>query len=89
MLSFEDGYEVAKLIAERFDLARLKEVAEALAEAFKGYRGEAYREFLMGLQEGLSELAKFKEELIRLQNMAKAMGISLEVSVRYRELEPT
>ena len=39
----------------------------------------------MGLQEGLNELARFKEEVIRLQNMAKAMGVSLEVSIRYHE----
>jgi len=85
MLSFEDGYEVAKLIAERFDLARLKEVCEALTQALKGYQGEDYKEFLMGLQEGLNELARFKEEVIRLQNMAKAMGVSLEVNIRYHE----
>lgn len=83
MLSFEDGYEVAKMMAERFDLARLREAAKILEAASKDYREEG-REFLMGLIEGLSELARFREEVLRLQNMAKAMGIVLEVNVKYR-----
>ncbi|RLF11517.1 MAG: hypothetical protein DRJ98_03215 [Thermoprotei archaeon] len=85
MLTFEDGYEAAKMMAERFDLARLKEAAEAIGEALKVYQVEEHKDFLLGLQEGLSELARFKEEVIRLQNMAKAMGVLLEVNVKFRE----
>ncbi|MCX8205090.1 MAG: hypothetical protein N3H31_05515, partial [Candidatus Nezhaarchaeota archaeon] len=62
MLSFEEGYEVAKLMAERFDLVRLKEAAKILEESSRAYEGEG-REFLMGLVEGLREVARFKEEV--------------------------
>lgn len=84
MLGFEDGYEVAKLMAERFDLIRLREAAKILGEVSRAHGGEG-REFLMGLVEGLNEIVKFKEEVLRLQNMAKAMGIVLEVNVKFRE----
>lgn len=84
MLSFEDGYEVARLIAEKRDLARVKAMAEILGKAAEAYGGsEEEKSFLLGLSEGLSELAKFKEELMRLQNMAKTVGVSLEVTVKY------
>ncbi|MEM1538072.1 MAG: hypothetical protein QXK12_05445 [Candidatus Nezhaarchaeales archaeon] len=84
MLSFEDGYEVARLIAERKDVARMKVMAEALSKATKAYTGsEEEKEFLLGLSEGLNELAKFKEEVIRLQNLAKTVGVSLEITVKY------
>ncbi|MEM4699666.1 MAG: hypothetical protein QXT74_01790 [Candidatus Nezhaarchaeales archaeon] len=84
MLGFEDGYEVAKLMAERFDIVRLREAAKILEGVSRAHVGEG-REFLMGLAEGLSEITKFREELLRLQNMAKAMGIVLEVNVKFRE----
>jgi len=85
MLSFEDGYEVAKLMAERFDLARLKEAGEVLERALRAYGEGEGKEFLTGLVEGLSEVARFKEEVLRLQNMAKAMGVVLELNIKFRE----
>mgnify|MGYP000344839491 CR=1 FL=1 len=85
MLSFEDGYEVAKLMADRFDLTRLREAGEVLERALKAYGEGEGKEFLLGLVEGLGEVARFKEEVVRLQNMAKAMGVSLEVHVKFSE----
>jgi len=83
MIGFEDGYKIAKLMAERFDLARLREAGRVLEEALKAYGEGEGREFLLGLTEGLEEVVRLKEEVFKLQSMAKSMGVILEVNVRF------
>jgi len=83
MIGFEDGYKAAKLMAERFDLARLKEAGKILGGALKAYGEGEGKEFILGLVEGLEEVVRLKEEVARLQSMAKSMGVILEVNVKF------
>ncbi|MCS7139168.1 MAG: hypothetical protein N3F04_01955 [Candidatus Nezhaarchaeota archaeon] len=85
-LTFEDGYEVAKLVAKGTDLARLRRIHEILKRTLTCFTDESdERDFMLGLVEGLGEIAKLREEVARLINVAKSLGITIEVNVKYDE----
>ncbi|MEM4575890.1 MAG: hypothetical protein QW701_00360 [Candidatus Nezhaarchaeales archaeon] len=85
-LNFEDGYEIAKFIAKGIDLTKLQKVHEILKKALTCFADESdERDFMLGLVEGLGEIAKLREEIARLINVAKSIGITIEVNVKYDE----
>ncbi|RLF13284.1 MAG: hypothetical protein DRJ62_00030 [Thermoprotei archaeon] len=85
-LSFEDGYEVAKLIAKGVDLPRLQRIYEVVKKAMECFKEEGdERDFMLGLVEGLGEISRLREDIARIINVAKSMGISIEVNIRYGE----
>ncbi|MEM0232497.1 MAG: hypothetical protein QXD66_06910 [Candidatus Nezhaarchaeales archaeon] len=87
-LTFEDGYEVARHIAKAVDLPRLQKMHEVLKRALTSFTNESdERDFMLGLVEGLGEIAKLREEIARIINVAKSLGIAIEVNIKYEEGE--
>jgi len=85
-LTFEDGYEVAKLIAKGVDLPKLQRIYEVLKKALDCFKEESdERDFMLGFVEGLGEISKLREDIARIVNIAKSMGISIEVNIKYGE----
>ena len=86
VLTYDDGYYIAKMIAKGVDVAKLRRIHEVLKKALDCFAEESdEKDFMLGLVEGLGEIAKLREELTRLINVAKSLGISIEVNVRYDE----
>lgn len=85
-LTFEDGYDIAKHIAKAVDLSRLQKIHEILKRALTCFTDESdERDFMLGLVEGLGEIAKLREEITRIVNVAKSLGIIIEVNIKYDE----
>lgn len=86
VLTYDDGYYVAKMIAKGVDVAKLRRVHDVLKKTLDCFAEESdEKDFMLGLVEGLGEIAKLREELTRLINVAKSLGITIEVNVRYDE----
>ena len=86
VLTYDDGYHVAKMIAKGVDVAKLRRIHDVLRKALNSFAEESYeKDFMLGLVEGLGEIARLREELTRLINLAKSLGITIEVNVRYDE----
>ncbi len=85
-LTFEDGYEAAKLIARGVDLPKLQRIYEVLKKALECFKEEGdEREFMLGFVEGLGEISKLREDIARIVNVAKSMGITVEINIKYGE----
>ena len=85
-LTFEDGYEAAKLIAKGVDLPKLQRIYEVLKKALDCFKEEGdERDFMLGFVEGLGEISRLREDIARIINIAKSMGISVEVNIKYGE----
>lgn len=86
VLTYDDGYYVAKMIAKGVDVAKLRKIHDVLKKALDCFAEESdEKDFMLGLVEGLGEIAKLREELTRLINVAKSLGMTIEVNVRYDE----